>query len=115
MTDESGGWAELQNKLILQDLEYKGKTVPKNREAVLDNVRTYHASCLKEGSASFPCPTEPLTYSELIPLLRQKGIISSQHPENSETDDVILQHNNQVSNFPCYIYDAPQLDSLGFS
>ena len=96
-TDESGGWAELQNKLILHDLEYKGKGVPKKREAVLDNVRTYHASCLKEASVDFPCPTEPLTYSNLIALLRQKGIISSYQAENPENvEEVIRVHNQQV-------------------
>ena len=86
----------MYNKLILHDLDYKGKCVSGTREAILDNVKTYHALCLKEGAPDFPCPTEPHTYSELIPILRKKGLISSFPSEDPDVvSEVSSQHREQ--------------------
>ena len=97
VTDENGRWPELWNKLILNDYEYKGKGVTGTPETVLDNVRTYHALSLKEGAPDYPCPTAPLSYTDLVPLLRKKGVLSSFPSEDPIViDEVNKVHREQV-------------------
>ena len=91
-TDKAGRWPELENKLDLYDLDYKGKKVPEND--VEDHIRTMHAKCLKAGAPPFPCPTKPLTYTALIKVLKEKGLVSSFPSERSA---VALEHQEQVS------------------
>ena len=81
-TDKAGRWPELENKLDLYDLDYQGRKVPE--DAGQDHIRTLHAKCLKAGAPPFPCPTEPLTYTELIKDLKEKGLISSLPLEHTD-------------------------------
>ena len=98
-TDDTGRWPELTNKLILNDLEYKGNRILTDRESALENVRTSHATCIKEGAPPFPCPNAPQTYSEVVAILKKKGLITSiPLPEDSETEDEeVNRHRQQVS------------------
>ena len=97
-TDENGRWPELTNKLSLNDLEYKGTKVVVEPEAALENVRTCHATCLKDGAPQFPCPNKPHSYSEVVEILRKKGLIASiPLQEEYETDDQeIERHRREV-------------------
>ena len=108
-TDRAGRWPELQNKLELNDLDYPGRKLPEDN--ALDNIRTMHAKCLKDGAPSFPCPTSPTTYTDLIKILKEKGLISS-YPSDSN-DPAASAHTEQViALFKIFKYET--LPLLGF-
>ena len=99
-TDKAGRWPELQNKLELHDLDYPGRKVPEDN--TIDVIRTLHAKCLKDGAPPFPCPTEPLTYTELVKVLKGKGLISSFPP--GSTDPALKPHKDQVYRVSYFIH-----------
>ena len=116
VTDKSGRWTELQNKLILNGLDYKGTLVAEDESSVLDNVQTCYAACIKAGAPPFKCPTKPHTYTEVVAILRKKGLIKSLcfHGAGTSSETQITEHNTKVmlkSKFHTYMTSFEPLSS----
>ena len=76
MKDLSGGWPQLAHKLGINDLEFRGGKIPKNKKAVSEAISDIHQACIDEGATELTMPTKPLTYTSLILKLKDLGLVT---------------------------------------
>ena len=77
--DRSGGWQQLLDKLSINGLIFRGAFVPEVKAAVKDVINDTYSNCLAEG-ATLTLPEKPVTFSVLIRILKEKGLIKSPAP-----------------------------------
>ena len=92
-------------KLSISDLSFQGGLVPEDQKSIKDIILTTYNNCLGEGAENLELPDKPLTYSSLIKVLKDKGLLKSScsapsssqattppQPPPSQTDAVLDVH-----------------------
>ena len=80
LADLSGGWSQLSNKLGVNKLYFDGGSVPENKDAIADAILDFYNACIDTGAKDLELPKEPLSYTELINQLKEKGLIQAKTP-----------------------------------
>ena len=62
-------------KLNISDLSFHGGLVPEEQKSIKDIILTTYNNCLVEGAQDLQLPDKPLSYSALIQVLKDKGLI----------------------------------------
>ena len=70
-----GGWSELQLKLENNDLEMRVAKVPTDRSCLQDLVADLVQSCTSQGARDLGTLEKPLTFTEQVSVLKEKGLI----------------------------------------
>lgn len=73
--DGAGGWTRLETKLGLNNLVFKGSLIPTNPSAVQEAIEDLANSCKTEGAEDTVLSLKPLSFTNLIRKLEQKGLI----------------------------------------
>ena len=64
-------------KLSISDLNFQGGLVPEDQKSIKDMILTTYNNCLVDGAETLQLPDEPLSYTDLIKVLTDKGLIKS--------------------------------------
>ena len=64
-------------KLSICDLNFVGGLVPEDKESLKDMILTTFNNCVAEGAENLQLPDQPLSYSSLIQVLKDKGLLKS--------------------------------------
>ena len=67
-------------KLGNNNLYLKGSSVPQTKEAVKEAILDTYNACLVEGAEDLELPDKALTYTGLINILKEKGLIQGSAP-----------------------------------
>ena len=79
--------------------------VPQDKSTIPELVSDLVQSCAKQGARDLVALTEPLSYTDLVDLLKEKGLIvaSPSHPPavgtntlSSEEEKLLVGHKNEV-------------------
>ena len=94
-------------KLGNNNLYLKGSTVPGNKEAIKEAILDTFNACIGEGAEDLKFPTQPLTYTSLISILKEKGLVQGPTPppastpaQSPEVIERLNEHREEVSEMP---------------
>ena len=106
MKDKRGGWSELQLKLGNNDLEMRVAKVPADRSGLQELVGDLVQSCTSQGARDLGPLDKPLTFTEQVSVLTEKGLIGSKTPAaptppppptvSPEEQELLVAHRNGV-------------------
>ena len=89
-------------KLENNNLDFRGNGVAANKAAITEAIQDMFTACVAEG-ATLDLPTKPMTYSEVIAILKEKGLIkghptpsTSAPPQSPEEMQLLAQHRQEV-------------------
>ena len=75
-----GGWPQLVNKLLLNDLEYRGNLVPEVKAAIPEAIDDLFRTCVAEGATTLILPKKPVSFTSLIAILKELNLIKTAAP-----------------------------------
>ena len=64
----------------MNKLYFDGGSVPENKDAIADAILDFYNACIDTGAKDLELPKEPLSYTELINQLKEKGLIQAKTP-----------------------------------
>ena len=96
LADSSGGWSQLSNKLGVNKLHFDGGSVPENKDAVADAILDLYNACIDEGATDLELPKEPLSYTELVNQLKEKGLIQAKTPTINNIPPALTPEEQQL-------------------
>ena len=68
------------NKLLLNDLEYRGNLVPEVKTAIPEAIDDLFRTCVAEGATDLILPKNPVSFTSLIAILKELNLIKTAVP-----------------------------------
>ena len=104
-------------KLSICDLNFVGGLVPEDKESLKDMILTTFNNCVADGAENLQLPDQPLSYSSLIQVLKDKGLLKSSLstpsssratppplPSSEEIDILALGYKQEVKSLKEYSF-----------